>query len=75
MNTNESKHSLDMDENIHSNKFNSVLGELPNKKLRWGITFIFVIFIILFSITMCLKLPHCGGESIFEHLLKGVCNI
>lgn len=75
MNTNESKHILNDEEIDHSDKFNAVLGELPNMKLRWGITFIFAVFIILLGITMCLKLPHCDGESIFRHLLNGLSNI
>jgi len=70
-----SKDSINNDDTTHSDKFNTVIGELPNKTLRWGTAIIFVIFIILLTITLCLKLPHCGGETIFEHLLRGLCNI
>jgi len=69
-----SKDSISNDDTTHSSKFNTVLGELPNKTLRWGITFIFAVFIILLAITLCLKLPHCGGETIFERLMSGLSN-
>lgn len=66
--------SVNKDDTTHSDKFNTVIGELPNKTLRWGTAIIFVVFIILLTITLCLKLPHCGGETIFERLMSGLSN-
>ncbi len=50
---------------LRSNKVRQILGEVPNKFLRWGTVMICLIFAILITVVLCLKYPYGNGESIF----------
>lgn len=53
---------------IRSEKVRKILGEVPAKFLRWGISIICVIFAIIIACVLCIKFPYGNGETIFEHI-------
>lgn len=55
---------------LRSDKVQNLLGEVPNKFIRWGTLIIFLIFIILIVIVLSMKYPYGNGESIFEHIIS-----
>ena len=54
---------------LRSEKVRRILGEVPNGYVRWGISVVSIIFIILIVAVMCIKYPYGGGETIFKHIL------
>lgn len=55
---------------LRSNKVRDILGEAPNKFIRWGTAMICLIFAILITVVLCLKYPYGNGESIYEHIFS-----
>lgn len=55
---------------LRSEKIKDILGEVPNKLVRWGITITFIFFLILIAAVSCLKFPYGNGETIFEHVFE-----
>lgn len=53
---------------LRSNKVRDILGEVPNKFIRWGTVIVCLFFAILIAVILCLKYPYGNGESIFEHI-------
>lgn len=54
---------------LRSEKVRKILGEVPNKLIRWGIVIIFILFVILLIALSFLKFPYGNGETILEHIL------
>lgn len=55
---------------LRSEKIRDILGEVPNKFVRWGITIIFILLLILIATLSCLEFPYGDGETIFEHMFN-----
>lgn len=53
---------------LRSEKVRQILGEVPNKLVRWGIAVICIVFAILITAVMLIKFPYGDGETIFEHI-------
>ena len=53
---------------LRSEKVRQILGEVPNKLVRWGIAVISIVFVILITAVMLIKFPYGDGETIFEHI-------
>lgn len=53
---------------LRSEKVREILGEIPNKLVRWGITIICIFFVILIAAILFLKYPYGNGETIFQHI-------
>lgn len=64
-----SKNTLTHDQiEIRSEKVRNILGEVPNKLVRWGIAIICLFFAILIAVVSCIEFPYSNGETIFEHI-------
>lgn len=57
---------------LRSEKVQNILGEEPSVILKWGITIILIIFIVLICLILMLKYPYGLGETILEHILSSV---
>lgn len=53
---------------LRSYKVRKILGEVPNKFIRWGTLIVFLIFSALIVIILSMKYPYGNGETIFEHI-------
>lgn len=53
---------------LRSEKVRQILGEVPNKLVRWGMAVISIVFVILIAAVMLIKFPYGDGETIFEHI-------
>lgn len=53
---------------LRSEKVRNILGEVPNKLMRWGIAVTCMIFALLIAAVLLLKFPYGQGETIFDHL-------
>ncbi len=54
---------------LRSEKVRKIIGDMPSGFIRYGITIITCILILLFAI--CYFVPYEGGKNIFEHLGLG----
>lgn len=53
---------------LRSEKVRNILGEVPNKLIRWGIAVTCIIFALLIAAVLFVKFPYGQGETIFGHL-------
>ena len=52
-----------------SEKVRNLLGSRPTAIVRWGITIITIIFMILLTIVCLLPAPYSNGETILRHFI------
>ncbi len=57
---------------LSSEKVRNILGEVPNIFIRWGISILCILFVIIIAVVMSFEYPHGHGETIFEHLLNAL---
>lgn len=55
-----------------SEKIRKILNTKPHWILRYGITLIFVLFIVLLVIVFCFDYPYGDGKSIFATLYYSI---
>lgn len=53
---------------LQSKKVRSIMGDIPNGLLYWGITVIVIIIALLVVVVLCVPYPYSSGESIFHHI-------
>lgn len=53
---------------IRSEKVRQILGEVPDRLVRWGTAVICIIFAIIIAVVLCVRYPYGNGETIFEHI-------
>lgn len=53
---------------LRSERVRQILGEVPDRLVRWGTAIVCLIFAILIAVLLCMEYPYGNGETIFEHI-------